>query len=95
MNCQTCGAGLVPGAKFCGACGTPTPPPEAARPAQQYAPAGGGGRGIQIDEDARGRGSMTRVWSLFQTSDNSVMVPAPPRSAMKPTERSMRFWSRS
>ena len=24
MNCPTCGAGLVPDAKFCGACGTPT-----------------------------------------------------------------------
>ncbi|HEX8721961.1 MAG TPA: TIGR00266 family protein [Pyrinomonadaceae bacterium] len=57
MNCQTCGAGLVPGAKFCGACGTPAAAPEAAQPAQQYAPAGGGGRrGIRIDEDARGRG---------------------------------------
>jgi uncharacterized protein (TIGR00266 family) len=26
LNCPTCGAGLVPGAKFCGACGTPASP---------------------------------------------------------------------
>jgi predicted amidophosphoribosyltransferase len=38
MNCPTCGAGLVPDAKFCGACGTPTataaaPQPPAPQPA--------------------------------------------------------------
>ena len=74
MNCPTCGAGLVPDAKFCGACGAPTSM-EAASPQQQVqpqsqpqpqqqpwpqqqpsAPAGGGGGGIRIDEDARGEG---------------------------------------
>jgi uncharacterized protein (TIGR00266 family) len=54
MNCPTCGAGLVPGAKFCGACGTPTATAEAPQPQPQYAAAGGGG--IQIDRDARGQG---------------------------------------
>ncbi|HEX8560397.1 MAG TPA: TIGR00266 family protein [Pyrinomonadaceae bacterium] len=32
MNCQTCGAGLLPGGKFCGACGTPTAAAEPAHP---------------------------------------------------------------
>jgi uncharacterized protein (TIGR00266 family) len=36
MNCPTCGAGLVPDAKFCGACGTPASPPQSATtPPQQ------------------------------------------------------------
>jgi uncharacterized protein (TIGR00266 family) len=67
MNCQTCGAGLVPGAKFCGACGTPTSM-EAASPQQQVQPQSqpqqqqqwsqppAAGGGIRIDEDARGEG---------------------------------------
>ena len=60
MNCPTCGAGLLPGAKFCGACGTPTVSPEPAQPQQQYQQAsytgGGGAGGIHIDADARGEG---------------------------------------
>ncbi|MDT7807855.1 MAG: hypothetical protein QOJ70_1668 [Acidobacteriota bacterium] len=53
MNCQTCGAALVPGAKFCGACGTPNVNEKAAEP-QPYAQAGAGG--INIDPDAKGEG---------------------------------------
>jgi uncharacterized protein (TIGR00266 family) len=58
MNCPTCGAGLLPGGKFCGACGTPTVPPEPAQAQPQYQPAaaGGPGGGIRIDADARGEG---------------------------------------
>lgn len=58
MNCPTCGANLIPDAKFCGACGTQmsaqpsAPPPPQAWP--QDANAGGGG--IRIDEDSRGQG---------------------------------------
>ncbi len=59
MNCPTCGAGLLPGAKFCGACGTPTASTEAAQPQPQqqtqYQASSGGG-GIRIDDDARGEG---------------------------------------
>ena len=68
MNCQTCGAGLVPGAKFCGACGTavaadePPPPPP---PQYQAAPAGAG---IKIDEDARGQGRGYSFEILHQPS---------------------------
>jgi uncharacterized protein (TIGR00266 family) len=35
MNCPTCGAGLIPDAKFCGACGTPNTQPPAQQPQQQ------------------------------------------------------------
>ena len=56
MNCPTCGAGLVPGAKFCGACGTPTASPEPVQPQPQYQASSGGGGGIRIDDDSRGEG---------------------------------------
>jgi uncharacterized protein (TIGR00266 family) len=70
MNCANCGAGLVPGAKFCGACGTTvaaTPPPPPPPPPQQYqaAPAGGG---IHIDQDARGQGRGYSFEILHQPS---------------------------
>jgi uncharacterized protein (TIGR00266 family) len=55
MNCPNCGAGLVPGAKFCGACGTPTLAERVAEPQSQLSVAPGG-RGINIDPDARGEG---------------------------------------
>jgi uncharacterized protein (TIGR00266 family) len=55
MNCPTCGAGLVPGAKFCGACGTSTVSAEPAQPQPQPQASHGGG-GIRIDDDARGEG---------------------------------------
>ncbi|HEU4869839.1 MAG TPA: TIGR00266 family protein, partial [Pyrinomonadaceae bacterium] len=47
MNCPKCGAQLLPGSTFCGACGhrlAPTAPQSVTQ------------GGIQIDEDARGRG---------------------------------------
>src|SRR5687767_4873870 len=60
MNCPTCGAGLLPGGKFCGACGAPNAAAEAPQPQPQYQPqsqpAAGAGGGIHIDDDARGQG---------------------------------------
>ena len=69
MNCPRCGAGLVPGAKFCGACGTtidtaPPPPPPPSQ--QQYQAAQGGG--IRIDDDARGQGRGYSYEILHQPS---------------------------
>jgi uncharacterized protein (TIGR00266 family) len=74
MNCPNCGAGLVPGAKFCGACGTtvaaaeaPPPPP----PQYQAAAAGGG---IRIDDDARGQGRGYSYEILHQPSFSLAVV---------------------
>lgn len=71
MNCPRCGAGLVPGAKFCGACGAtvaaaeaPQPQPQ---PQTQYQPAPAGG-GIRIDDDARGQGRGYSYEILHQPS---------------------------
>ncbi len=71
MNCPTCGSGLLPGAQFCGACGTrlsagevaPTPPsltPPAGVPTV--------GRGITIDADAKGQGRGYTYEVLHQPS---------------------------
>jgi uncharacterized protein (TIGR00266 family) len=64
MNCQNCGANLVPGAKFCGACGATVAAAEPPPP-YQAAPAGGG---IKIDEDARGQGRGYTFEILHQPS---------------------------
>ena len=50
MTCPKCGAQLLEGSTFCGACGQRLAP-TATQPMNQSA-----GRGIQIDEDSRGRG---------------------------------------
>ena len=69
MNCPRCGAGLVPNAKFCGACGAtvaaaePTP-----TPTQQYQSVPSGGGGIRIDDDARGQGRGYSYEVLHQPS---------------------------
>ncbi|HEV2707966.1 MAG TPA: TIGR00266 family protein [Pyrinomonadaceae bacterium] len=67
MNCQNCGAVLMSGAKFCGACGTPTATAAGApQHSQQYGAGGGAAssgaasyaspHGIHIDPDSRGHG---------------------------------------
>ncbi|MGI8565531.1 MAG: TIGR00266 family protein [Pyrinomonadaceae bacterium] len=69
MNCSRCGAPLISGAQFCGACGTPvtqvaagySPPPAAA----STIPAG---HGINIDPDARGQGRGYSYEVLHQPS---------------------------
>ncbi len=70
MNCPSCGATLIQGAQFCGACGTrvnaqaqPTPQPGQSAPA-----AGAAGRGIHIDDDARGRGRGYSFEIMYQPS---------------------------
>jgi uncharacterized protein (TIGR00266 family) len=55
MNCPTCGAALIPGAKFCGACGAPTVSEKVVE-TQTQASASAEWRGINIDPDARGAG---------------------------------------
>ncbi len=71
MNCPTCGAGLLPGAKFCGACGTPTAASAAPQPAATSAQSGGG---IHIDDDARGQGRGYSYEILHQPSFSLAVV---------------------
>jgi uncharacterized protein (TIGR00266 family) len=73
MNCPKCGAGLLPGAQFCGACGERLGAGGggAQQPYPQTPPAGvpsGGGRGITIDADARGQGRGYSYEVLHQPS---------------------------
>ncbi len=65
MNCANCGAGLVPEARFCGACGTTVAAAEAPQPQYPAPPAGGG---IRMDEDARGQGRGYSFEILHQPS---------------------------
>lgn len=73
MNCPTCGAGMIPEAKFCGACGTPAATVEAAQPQPQSQPqpqyqTSSAGGGIRIDSDARGEGRGYSFEILHQPS---------------------------
>jgi uncharacterized protein (TIGR00266 family) len=62
MSCPKCGAQLLPGSTFCGACGHRLAPADT-QPVSQAA-----GRGIQIDEDARGSGRGYSFEVLHQPS---------------------------
>jgi uncharacterized protein (TIGR00266 family) len=73
MNCPTCGAGLVPGAKFCGACGTTVAQSAPQPTAPSYAQGGGGG-GIRIDDDARGQGRGYSYEVLHQPAFSLAVV---------------------
>lgn len=83
MNCQNCGAGLISGAQFCGACGSRQIPAGAGQTAgggQQPAASFGGGEqitnvgaqsaggGIHIDADATGTGRGYSYEILHQPS---------------------------
>ncbi|HWS53525.1 MAG TPA: TIGR00266 family protein, partial [Pyrinomonadaceae bacterium] len=83
MNCPRCGAGLLPGAQFCGACGNrvgeagapPATPPQAnyGAPQPDYG-AQPGARGIHLDEDARGQGRGYTYEILHQPSFSLAVV---------------------
>jgi len=72
MNCLNCGAGLISGASFCGACGarvsatTVQPTNTVSQP--MNAAAAPSGHGIQIDPDARGQGRGYSYEVLHQPS---------------------------
>ena len=53
MNCPKCGAALISGAQFCGACGTHV---SSVVNTPSAVASGSVGRGIKIDADARGEG---------------------------------------
>jgi len=82
MNCPRCGAGLIGGAQFCGACGFRVS--EAA--AAAGAPAAGqqaAGRGIHIDEDARGQGRGYSFEILHQPSFALAIVRLQPEQSIQ------------
>ena len=54
MNCPQCGAALISGAQFCGACGARVVASSSLPPSAYGAASNAGG--IQIDDDAQGRG---------------------------------------
>src|SRR5882724_3318280 len=63
MNCPKCGAQMMEGSTFCGACGSRLPA-DGATPPQPSA----SGRGINIDEDSRGQGRGYQYQVLHQPS---------------------------
>src|SRR5215211_3987059 len=81
MNCPNCGAGLVPGAKFCGACGATVAAAEPPPPPPEYQAAPGGG-GIKIDEDARGQGRGYTFEILHQPSFALAVVRLGPEQSI-------------
>lgn len=76
MNCPRCGARVMDGAQFCGACGLRladaggyTPPPSSSATGGGYAPGGWQATGgIHIDEDSRGSGRGYSYEILHQPS---------------------------
>ena len=72
MNCPKCGATLLPGAQFCGACGARMENASAA--AATNVPPGASGRGIQIDSDAKGQGRGYTYEVLHQPSFSLAIV---------------------
>lgn len=65
MNCPTCGATMLEGATFCGACGNRISAP---------APGGGSASGIHIDADGQGQGRGYSYEILHQPSFSLAVV---------------------
>lgn len=78
MTCQTCGQQLISGAQFCGNCGTPV---VNSTPVNMNAPginSAFNSGGIQIDEDARGRGSGYSYEVLHQPAFSLAVIQLQP-----------------
>src|SRR5882724_226542 len=78
MNCPKCGAQMMEGSTFCGACGSRLPA-DGATPPQPSA----SGRGINIDEDSRGQGSGYRYEVLHQPSFSLAVVQLQPEQSIQ------------
>lgn len=85
MNCAQCGATLVPGAQFCGACGARAVSSSGAQPAAATTTSstttttaasgrGAPGQGIHIDSDARGQGRGYTYEVLHQPSFSLAVI---------------------
>jgi uncharacterized protein (TIGR00266 family) len=79
MNCPKCGATLVPGAQFCGACGTRM---SNAQAGQGGGAGAGSGHGIRIDADARGQGRGYSYEVLHQPSFALAVVRLQPEQSI-------------
>ncbi|MEP6706684.1 MAG: TIGR00266 family protein [Pyrinomonadaceae bacterium] len=75
MNCPTCGAAMLAGAAFCGACGTPLTTP--AGPASAAS-----GSGINIDADGQGQGRGYSYEILHQPSFSLAVVSLQPEQSI-------------
>jgi len=71
MNCPKCGAGLLNGASFCGACGHRL---DVATPAGRQTTGAAGAQGIHLDDDSRGQGSGYQYEVLHQPSFSLAVI---------------------
>ncbi len=76
MNCPRCGAPLLQGAVFCGACGYKLESAEAsnASPVSTRPSAASQSHGIHIDEDSRGQGGGYRYEVLHQPAFSLAVI---------------------
>ncbi|HKP48053.1 MAG TPA: zinc ribbon domain-containing protein, partial [Pyrinomonadaceae bacterium] len=71
MNCPKCGAPLLQGAGFCGACGYRL---TAAAPSTQATTGNAATHGIHIDEDAKGQGGGYKYEVLHQPAFSLAVI---------------------
>ena len=72
MNCPKCGAAMLPGAVFCGACGYRLSAADAGAAAPSQNP--GQGHGIHIDQDSKGQGGGYRYEVLHQPAFSLAVI---------------------
>ena len=75
MNCPTCGAAMLAGATFCGACGTRLATPSGSASAAS-------GSGINIDSDGQGQGRGYSYEILHQPSFSLAVVSLQPEQSI-------------
>jgi uncharacterized protein (TIGR00266 family) len=71
MKCPKCGAGLLDGASFCGACGNRL---DVGTADGRQTPGAVGGHGIHLDDDSRGQGSGYQYEVLHQPSFSLAVI---------------------
>ena len=75
MTCPKCGAQLLAGSTFCGACGHRLAPAPAVNPGAEHS--------IQIDEDSRGRGRGYDYEVLHQPSFSLAVLRLQPEQSIQ------------
>src|SRR5215216_809063 len=88
MTCPKCGAQLLAGSTFCGACGHRLAPATSAIPAGP-----GAGTGIQIDEDSRGHGRGYDYEVLHQPSFSLAVLRLQAEQSIQAEEGAMESMS--